>query len=128
MSASLSVEQYQQEQQELKEIIEKRTGKSTEQLYEEREKRVRDTIELRVPDRVSFMARVNTGLYAGIPNSAAYYDPIGYKRAIRKITVDFEPDMCEAGLPTSGAALEALDVKNRVWLRQDIIGKAQIHY
>ncbi|HEX7475942.1 MAG TPA: hypothetical protein VF318_08255, partial [Dehalococcoidales bacterium] len=35
--------------------------------------------------------------------------------AMRKITVELEPDMCEAGLPTSGAALEALDVKNRLW-------------
>ncbi len=115
MSPSLSIQQYEREHQALKEAIEQRTGKSTEQLYEEREKRVRDTIELKVPDRVSFMARVNTSLYAGVPNSAAYYDPITYKRAIRKITVDFEPDMCDAGLPTSGAALEALDVKNRAW-------------
>jgi hypothetical protein len=34
---------------------------------------------------------------------------------MRKITLDFEPDMCNAGLPTSGDALEALDVKNRLW-------------
>ena len=34
---------------------------------------------------------------------------------MRKITLDLEPDMCNAGLPTSGEALEALDVKNRLW-------------
>lgn len=34
---------------------------------------------------------------------------------MRKITVDLEPDMCNAGLPTSGDALTALDVKNRLW-------------
>ena len=29
--------------------------------------------------------------------------------------MDFEPDLCNAGLPTSGAALEALGVTNRLW-------------
>ena len=115
MSTSLSVKQYNLEQQILKEDIEKRTGKSTEQLYEEREKRVRDAIEIKEPDRIPLTIEIKTSAYAGIPNSAAYYDPIGYKRAIRKITLDLEPDMCNAGLPTSGDALEALGVKNRLW-------------
>jgi len=99
----------------LKDEIERKTGKTTEQLYEEREKRVRDAIEVKEPDRIPLMIHANTSSYTGIPNSAAYYDPIGWKRAIRQITLDFEPDMCNAGLPTSGAALEALDVKNRLW-------------
>jgi hypothetical protein len=115
MSTSLSAKQYQLEQQILKEEIEKKTGKSTEQLYEEREKRVRDAIEIKEPDRIPLTIEIKTRTYTGIPNSAAYYDPIGFKRAIRKITLDFEPDMCNAGLPTSGNALEALDVKNRLW-------------
>src|SRR4030043_161852 len=115
MSTSLAAKQYNQEQQSLKVEIEKTAGKTVEQLYEEREKRVRDAIELKVPDRVPLMVAVNTSLYAGIPNSTAYYDPIGWKRAMRKITLDFEPDMCNAGLPTSGQALEILDVNNRLW-------------
>jgi hypothetical protein len=115
MSTSLAAKQYQQEQEILKQEIEKKTGKTTEQLYEEREKRVRDTIELKVPDRIPLTANVNIHRYTGIPNSAGYYDPIGFKRAMRKITLDFEPDMCNAGLPTSGDALAALDVKNRLW-------------
>src|SRR4030042_468956 len=115
MSTSLSAQQYQQEQEILKAEIEKKTGKFTEQLYEEREKRVRDTIELKVPDRIPMTVSVNIHRYTGIPNSAAYYDPIGFKRAMRKIAVDLEPDMCNAGLPTSGVALEALDVKNKLW-------------
>ncbi len=115
MSASLSMKQYQREQQTLKEEIEKKAAKPTQQLYEERETRVRDLIQLKRPDRIPFLVRVNPGLYTGMLNSAAYYDPIGYKRAIRKFTMDLEPDMCDAGLPTSGAALEALDVKNRLW-------------
>jgi len=115
MSTSLSSKQYQKEQQISKDEIEKKTGKTTEQLYEEREKRVRDAIELREPDRIPLTVNVNTSKYTGIPNSAAYYDPIGWKRAMRQITLDLEPDMCNAGLPTSGQALEALDVKNRLW-------------
>jgi hypothetical protein len=115
MATSLSSKQYEKEQQILKDEIEKKTGKTTEQLYEEREKRVRDAIELREPDRIPLTANVNISSYTGIPKSAAYYDPIGFKRAMRKIAVDLEPDMCNAGLPTSGDALEALGVKNRLW-------------
>ena len=115
MSTSLSVKQFEQEQQILKKEIEKKTGKSTEQLYEEREKRVRDAIEIKEPDRIPLTLEIKTSTYAGIPNSAAYYNPITFKRAMRQIALDLEPDMCNAGLPTSGDALEALDVKNRLW-------------
>ena len=115
MSTSLDAKQYKQEQQALKEEIERKTGKTAEQLYEEREKRVRDAIELKTPDRIPLMTEVKISSYTGVPNSAAYYDPINFKRAMRKITVDLEPDMCNAGLPTSGDALTTLDVKNRMW-------------
>jgi len=115
MPVSLAVKEYEKELELLKKKIEKKTGKTTEQLYNEREKRVRDVIQLRVPDRVPLTTEVKISRYTGIPNSAAYYDPIGFKRAMRKITLDFEPDMCNAGLPTSGDAMEALGVTNRLW-------------
>jgi hypothetical protein len=115
MAKSALQKEYEKEQQILKDEIEKKTGKTTDELYEEREKRVRDTIELKVPDRVPMAINVNISLYTGIQNSAAYYDPIGWKRAMRKITVDLEPDMCNAGLPMSGAAMEILGVRNRLW-------------
>jgi hypothetical protein len=115
MSTSLQVKEYEQELVQLKEDIEKKTGKTTAQLYDEREKRVRDVIENKVPDRIPFTAHPDTARYAGIPNSAAYYDPIVFKRAVRKITLDLEPDMCNAGLPMSGKAMELLDVQNRLW-------------
>ncbi len=100
---------------QLREEIEKKHGKTPEQLYEEREKRVRDAIELNVPDRVPIMFHADVSKHTGVPYSAAYYDPIAYKKANQQITLDFEPDMCNAGLPTSGVALEALDVKTRLW-------------
>jgi hypothetical protein len=115
MAKSAQEQQYEKENQKLKAEIEKKTGKTTEQLYEEREKRVRDTIAVKEPDRVPLVINVNISLYTGISNSAAYYDPTGWKQAMRKITVDLEPDMCNAGLPTSGTAMEILDVKNRLW-------------
>jgi hypothetical protein len=115
MATSLSTEEYKKELDALKEEIEQKTGKTAAQLYEEREKRVRDVIALKVPDRVPLKVNLNTSKYTGIPNSAAYYDPISWKRAMRQIALDFEPDMCDAGLPTSGKALEILGVNNRLW-------------
>jgi len=115
MATRVSRKQYEKELQDIKEEIERRTGKTTEQLYEEREKRTRDAIELREPDRVPIALFADSPVHTGVPKSAAYYDPIAYKRAMRQIALDFEPDMCNTGLPTSGAALELLDVRNRMW-------------
>ncbi len=115
MKTARTAEKYQAELKKIKAEIEAKTGKSTEELYKEREKRARDAVELREPDRVPFSVNVNTQKYTGILNSAAYYDPIGWKTAKLKITLDFEPDMCETGMPTCGPLLEALDVKNRLW-------------
>jgi hypothetical protein len=115
MTTDHSAELYNEEQKKIKEEIERKHGKTTEQLYAEREKRVRDATELREPDRVPLTCNEDPAVYAGIPRSAAYYDPISWKRAVRQVTVDLEPDMCNAGLPTSGAALETLDVTNRLW-------------
>jgi hypothetical protein len=115
MPASITAAQYAKENKILKQKIEAKTGKTTEQLYEEREKRVREAIELKEPDRIPLMYHPEFQVYTGIPNSAAYYDPIVYKRGMRDITLDLEPDMCNMGLPTSGAAMTALGVTNRLW-------------
>ena len=111
MTTRVSKKQYEKELQDIKEEIERRTGKTTEQLYEEREKRTRDAIELREPDRVPIALFADSPVHTGVPKSAAYYDPIAYKRGMRQIALDFEPDMCNTGLPTSGTALELLDVR-----------------
>jgi hypothetical protein len=106
---------YYQEQQQIKAAIEKRHGKTVQQLYAEREKRARDVTELRMPDRVPLSVNADPANYTRIQRSAAYYDPVGWKRAVREVTVAFEPDMANAGLPNSGAALSALGVVNRLW-------------
>jgi hypothetical protein len=115
MTFPAEIEQYQEENLLLKRQIEERTGRTVEQLYAERSKRVRDVIELREPDRVPFMVLVEPHRYSGIPKSAAYYDPIVLKRTMRKMAVELEPDMGEPGFPACGAAMTELDVRNCVW-------------
>jgi hypothetical protein len=113
---TLSVQkQYAAENEKIKKEIEARTGKTTAQLYEEREKRVRDIIEMKVPDRVAFAVNPDTQAFTGVPNSAGYYDPINFKRAMRTVALELEPDMANSGIPMSGDAMTALDVKNRLW-------------
>jgi hypothetical protein len=35
--------------------------------------------------------------------------------AVRQSTLDFEPDLSQAGFASSGPTMEALDVKNKLW-------------
>jgi hypothetical protein len=115
MIPTAEIEKYQEENLLLKKQIEERTGKTVEQLFTERAKRVKDVIELRVPDRVPFMVLVEPHSYSGIPKSAAYYDQITLKRTMRKMAVELEPDMGEPGFPACGAAMTELDIRNCVW-------------
>ncbi len=103
----------------LRDAIEKKAGKTTEELYAEREKRITDAIELREPDRVPvimaggyFAAR-----YGGLTASAAYYDIPAYREAIKKTAIDIEPDQSPGAAATGGAgrALEILDAKQTAW-------------
>ena len=93
MACRTEIAKYRKENLLLKKQIEDRTGKAVEQLYAERAKRVRDVIELREPDRVPFMVLVEPHSYSGIPQWAAFYDPITLKRTMRKMALDLEPDM-----------------------------------
>lgn len=102
----------------LKDEIEKKHGKTVEQLYDERDKRVRDAIELRQPDRVP--VTLITGLfaarYAGLKASAMYYDHVAYREACKKTILDFEPDTGTAmGLVNSGLVFELLAPKHQRW-------------
>jgi len=92
-------------------------GKTPQQLYEERVKRVEDAIQLKVPDRVPVVLSLGyfPAKYTGITCADAYYNPAKWKEASIKTVVDFEPDACTAMGPDSGKALEALDFKQMVW-------------
>ncbi len=102
----------------LRDEIEKKHGKTVDQLRLERDKRINDAIMLRMPDRVP--VTIHTGVfacrYAGIPLSAMYYDHIAYWEACVKTIVDFEPDtggMMAIG--NSGLINELLDTRTARW-------------
>ena len=80
--------------QKLRDAIEKKHGKSPEELFKEREKRLYDAVQMKVPDRVPvvFGGTFFACKYAGIPFSAAYYDAPAWKNAYAKMLIDLEPD------------------------------------
>ena len=118
MTARKSGKQLLAAQKRLQAEIEKKHGKTTAQLYEEREKRLRETIQLKQPDRVPVCLRMTyfQARYTGLPKSAAYYDAAAWKEAFIKTTVDFDPDSYQnAGGTTSGLAMEVLDPTQTKW-------------
>jgi hypothetical protein len=103
-------------QQDIDEI-EKRHGKTIEELAAEREKRIRDALELKVPDRVP--VSVGTGAfaarYSGLTASAEYYDQAAYREACRKMLLDFEPDNAMIFGGVSGLFLDLIDERQYKW-------------
>jgi hypothetical protein len=97
--------------------IEKRTGKTPEQLYEERERRVTDTIQMKIPDRMPVYLRGSfAATYAGISPSAAFYDPTASTDAFIRTILDFEPDVVfGGGGGRLGPALERLATRQYQW-------------
>ncbi len=106
---------YAQKLYALREEIQSKTGKTTEQLYEEREKRVRDAIELKEPDRLPFFLIAENNPRLGLSPSAAYYQPAAWKEALTTEILNFEPDLYMAIFGASGRSLEALGVNNKLW-------------
>lgn len=101
--------------QTLRAEIERKAGKTPEQLYEERERRVRDAIELKEPDRVPLVINPDPSIRSGLPHAAAYYDPVAWKNAARDETLYYETDLAGTGFANSGPTWDALDVRNRKW-------------
>jgi hypothetical protein len=91
--------------------------KSAKQLREEREKRIWDAIELRIPDRVPVSCPLGffPAKYVSIPCSAAYYDYDAWYAACKKTLQDFKPDSCFPSMFTPGKALEIIDTKSMRW-------------
>src|SRR3990172_6269612 len=113
--ANKDLELYNEEQKKIKAAIERKHKKTVKALYDEREKRTKDVTELRMPDAVPLSINADPANYTKIHRSAAYYDPLGWKRAVREVTVALDPDLANAGLPMSGAAMASLGVTNRMW-------------
>jgi uroporphyrinogen-III decarboxylase len=92
-------------------------GKPAEQLRRERQKRINDAHDCKVPDRVPVTCPIGyfAAKYAGIPNSAAYYDFDAWYDANEKTLKDFRPDSFGAIYFKSGKALEILDPRAHRW-------------
>jgi uroporphyrinogen-III decarboxylase len=118
MAAVKSREPLIEEEKRLKEGIEKRNGKSVEELYQEREKRIFDAIQMKVPDRVPvifFDVPLLACRYAGLPFSTAYYDAPAWKAAFKKMFAELEPDGWSVAGRESGVALEATGTNYTLW-------------
>jgi hypothetical protein len=102
--------------QQLKEEIQKKHGKSVEELYHERHKRLYDAFSLKVPDRVPvvFGGTYAACKYVGIPFSSVYYDAPAWKKAFKRMMVDFAPDGYGTITSGAGTALDILD-SNMNW-------------
>jgi len=101
----------------LKDEVERKHGKTAEQLYQERENRVIAAMTLGMPDRVPFQASpgVFAAKYAGVPVSTMYYDHDAYREACLKMFMEYEPDLFQPTALTSGPALELLDARMQRW-------------
>jgi hypothetical protein len=102
----------------LRKEIENKTGKSPEQLYAEREKRFREAICLRVPDRVPVRLETHAfpARYCGLPVAASFYQPALWVAATQKTILDLEPDVYQATVGFyAGKTLELLDPKHLKW-------------
>jgi hypothetical protein len=92
-------------------------GKTGKQLRKEREKRVTDAIQLKIPDRVPIICSMGyfPAKYTGIPCSAAYYDYDAWYAAYKKTLQDFQPDMIYQQPFMPGKALEILNPRQMRW-------------
>ena len=93
-------------------------AKTPEELGKEREQRVRDAIQLKVPDRVPLLPffQFFPAFYAGITPEEAMYDYEKAYSAYKKTIIDLEPDMYVGpAVFRSGPVLEALDLKQLQW-------------
>jgi hypothetical protein len=118
MATVQSREELIEEEKRLKEEIEKRHGKTVEELHREREKRIFEAMQLKVPDRVPvffFDVPLLACRYAGLPYSAAYYDAPAWRAAFKKLFADLEPDGWAVAGRESGAALEAIGANQIRW-------------
>ena len=93
--------------------------KTPGELFKERTKRVEDAIRLHVPDRVPFVPSFQffPAKYAGISCQEAMYDYDKLGMALKKLILDFQPDMyvnLYASLAL-GPTLEALDYRQLKW-------------
>ena len=93
--------------------------KSPEELYHKREKRLRDAIELKVPDKVPVVLTMNyfpaRYVGGGLTVADSYYNPVEWKKATLKTVSELGPDIHAAQAGGSGGALAALSPNLFKW-------------
>lgn len=101
----------------LKDQVEKKHGKPAEELYKEREQRLYDAVQLKVPDRVPviFGGTFFACRFGGLPYSAAYYDAPAFRDAYGDMLLELEPDGYGVAAGESGTVLEVLDSNYARW-------------
>src|SRR3989337_1180874 len=114
MAVSVDIKQsYRERLVKSKEEVEKKNGKSLPEPDEEKEKRIDDASQLRMPDRVP--VTIQTGVFAakyvGLPLSSMYYDQTAFRTASLITALEFDADTGGGTGPTtnSGAVMELLD-------------------
>lgn len=95
-------------------------GKTLEQLYSEREKRINDAIQLKEPDRVPVVPLLGFFCchYAGITPQEAFEEAEKATKAWEKTIKDLEPDATYSvnfSIPEPHSTLEELDFKAIKW-------------
>jgi hypothetical protein len=88
-------------------------GKPPEELYREREKRVTDAVQLKIPDRIPVMLELSyfPAKYTGITCEAAFYNYDLWLKAYCKTVQDFAPDMVQILSFFPGSFYDILDSK-----------------
>jgi len=92
--------------------------KTPEELYKERDKRINDAIQLRIPDRVPILMSFGyfPAKYTGITCKDAWYDYDKWLAAYKKTVLDFAPDgLWTVQAFSPGALLEYIDPKQTKW-------------
>jgi hypothetical protein len=92
-------------------------NKSAEELCREREQRVMDAIQLKIPDRVPVVTGMGyfPARYTGTTYQAAWYDYDKWVAAYKKTLPDFHPDMLNQQGFSPGKALEYLKPRTTRW-------------
>jgi len=93
------------------------SDKTPEELYQEREKRIRDAVNLREPDRVPVVVGGSYfgAKYAGLDFSSVYYDVAKWIEACKKTIGDFAPDAYGSLIGSSGNTLGILGTLQTRW-------------
>jgi hypothetical protein len=88
-------------------------NKSAAQLFQEREKRVADAVQLKVPDRVPIIASFSyfPAKYTGLTCEDAYFNTAKWLKACQKTVVDFAPDLYVVEMGSPGPVFETLGCK-----------------